>query len=59
LYHSATIVPVGKRAEINSEEQERRPVADHGKAGEHRRMEFLIEQPVADHMLDIVAHRRE
>ncbi len=53
------IEAVRQRAEVDGEKQERRPVAEHGKAGEHRRVKFLIQQPVADHMLDVVRHHRQ
>ena len=51
--------PVRQRAEIDSEEQKRRPVAEHGETGEHRRVKLFIEQPVADHMLDVIRHHRQ
>jgi hypothetical protein len=34
-------------------------VANDGKPGQHRRMKFLIEQPVADDMLNVVTHLRQ
>jgi hypothetical protein len=34
-------------------------MADNGKSAENRRMKFLEQKPVADHVLDVVAHRRE
>ena len=56
LNHFAAIEAIGESAEVNGEEQERRPVAEHGKAGQHRRMKFLVQQPIADHVLDAVRH---
>jgi hypothetical protein len=52
-------VAVGQRAKIDREKKEWRPVTDYGKPAENRRMKFLKEQPVTDHMLDVVAHGRE
>jgi hypothetical protein len=34
-------------------------MADNGKSAENRRMKFLEQQPVTDHVLDVVAHGRE
>jgi hypothetical protein len=34
-------------------------MADHRESGQHGRMKLLVEQPVADDMLDVVAHRRK
>ena len=34
-------------------------MTDDGKTGEHRRVKLLVEQPVTDHMLDVVAHLRQ
>ena len=34
-------------------------MAEHGETGKHRRAEFFIEEPVTDHMLDIVRHHGE
>jgi hypothetical protein len=58
LDHPPAIVAVRQSAEVNREEQERRPVTDHGKASQHRRVKFLKQHPVTDHMLDVIAHLR-
>lgn len=34
-------------------------MADDGEAAEHRRVKFLKQQPLADDMLDVVAHLRQ
>jgi len=34
-------------------------MADHRKAGEHGRLEFLKQNPVADHVLDVIRHHGE
>ena len=55
----AAVEAVRQRAEIDGEQQKRRPVRQHSESGKGRRLKFLIEQPVADHMLDIVRHHRQ
>ena len=55
----AGIEPVGERPGIDREQQERHPVGEHREAGERRRFELLEDDPVADHMLDIVRHHGE
>src|SRR5262245_46320725 len=52
----AAIVTIGEGSKINPEEQEWRPMAQNREACQHRRLEFLIEQPIADDMLDAVRH---
>lgn len=34
-------------------------MADYRKTGEHRRLEFLKQHPVADHVLDVIRHHGE
>ena len=55
----ARIEPVGERAGIDREQQERHPVGEHREAGERGRFELLEDDPVADHVLDIVRHHGE
>ena len=50
---------VGERARPDREQQERQPVRDHRIAAERRRVEFLVDHPVADDVLDGVRHHRQ
>ena len=59
LDNLAAVESIRERAEINGKQQKRRPVAQHREAGEHRRMEFLVKQPVADDVLNAVRHHRQ
>jgi hypothetical protein len=58
LNDAARIEAVRERAGPDREEQERQPMRDDGEAGEGRRMKFLEDHPVADHVLDAVGHHR-
>jgi hypothetical protein len=53
------VVAVGQRAKVDREKKEWCPVTDDGKPAENRRMKFLKQQPVTDHVLDVIAHGRE
>jgi hypothetical protein len=59
LDHPAAVVAVGERPEIDAEQQERHPVADHLEAGQRRRVELLPQHPVGDDVLDVVGHHRQ
>ena len=59
LDDAARIVAVGERARPDREQQERQPVRDHRVAAERRRLEFLVDHPVADDVLDRVRHHRQ
>ena len=59
LNQLAAVVAVGQAAEIDREQEKRRPMADDGEPGEHRRLKLLKQHPVADHMLDVVGHHRQ
>ena len=52
------VIAVGERARVHGEEQERHPVADDGKAREHGRVKRLVDDPVADDVLDVVGRHR-
>jgi hypothetical protein len=56
LDDAARIVPVGRGAAVDREQEKRQPVRNDGEAGERGRMEFLEHDPVADHVLDGVGH---
>ena len=53
------IEAVVERARPDREQQERQPVRDHRKAAERRRLELLVDDPVADDVLDGVRHHRQ
>ena len=53
------IEAVGERARPDRKQQERQPVRDHRIAGQRRRVEFLVDHPVADDVLDRVRHHRQ
>jgi len=59
LDQAARVEAVRERAGGDREQQERQPVRHDGKAGQGRRMKFLVHHPVADDVLDIVRHHRE
>ena len=59
LNEAARVEPVRQRAGGDREHQEREPVRQHRKPGQRRRVELLIQHPVADHVLDIVGHHRQ
>jgi len=59
LNHFPAVKTIGERAEIYCEKQKRCPVAEHRESGQYRRFEFFVEQPVTDHVLDIVRHHGE
>ena len=51
-----TVMPVCQRAKINRKEQKWCPMTDHGESAKYRRVKFLIEEPIADDVLDIIGH---
>jgi hypothetical protein len=53
------IIAIRHGAEINREQKKRGPVNQHGKAGQGWRSKFLVQQPIADDMLDIIGHHRQ
>jgi hypothetical protein len=53
------IVAVVERARPDGEQQERQPVRDYREAAERRRFELLVDDPVADYVLDGVRHHGE
>ena len=55
----AAVVAVGQRAEVDREQQERHPVADHLEPGQRRGVELLPQHPVGDDVLDVVGHHRQ
>ena len=59
LNHLAAVVAIRHGAEIDRQQEKRRPVADDGEPGQHRRLKLLKQQPVADHMFDVVRHHGE
>ena len=55
----ARVEAIGERAGGHREQQERQPVRHDGESRQGRRVEFLIQHPVADDVLDIVRHHGE
>ena len=56
LDDAARVVAVGRGPAVYREQQEGQPVRDDRESGERGRMEFLEDDPVADHVLDGVGH---
>ena len=55
----AAIIVVSDGAEENRKKQKRRPMDQYGKTGEHRRMEFLVQEPITNDVFDVIGHHRE
>jgi hypothetical protein len=59
LDHSPTVVAIGERPKIDGKKQKRRPVANDGKTAENGRVKLFEQQPVANHVFDVISHGRE